>query len=290
MAHLDYRPEVIQFGSALTEADYALLGEWLKRHPTKTLRAYASYDGTITDVDFLRHFPFLRSFHADALNSLANIDRLGYLPEDVEFIGFGQTKKRLSLAPLARVHPAPTALPRSSVERHRGDQRSRRTSQRHPALDNAARPLAPRGIAKAPCSRFEARRDEESRPLAGTSGSRIPRTVDGERAFGLGAHTECVIPTATGSRRHGSSAARGVCSYCRTPQTRVASRRAGSKRKNDAVKQMIDLPSDGGWQQPLDTRSTRICRRKGVRRPESLRRKPPPSATAHLLPCSQQAE
>jgi hypothetical protein len=103
LARLDGRPEVIQFSSALTEADYALLGEWFADQPAKTLRAYGSYDGTITDLDFLRYFPSVRSFQADALyHSLANIDGLSYLPEDVRFIGLGQTKKKLSLAPLSR--------------------------------------------------------------------------------------------------------------------------------------------------------------------------------------------
>ena len=103
LARLDGRPEVIQFSSALSTADYALLGEWFADHPTKTLRAYGSYDGTITDLEFLRHFPTLRSFQADALDgSLSNIDGLTYLPADVQSIGLGRTKKRLSLAPLAR--------------------------------------------------------------------------------------------------------------------------------------------------------------------------------------------
>ena len=103
LARLDARPEVIQFSSALTDSDYAVLGGWFAGQPAKTLRAYGSYNGTITDLDFLRHFPTLRSFQADALyHSLGNIDGLGYLPDDVDLIGLGRTKKKLSLAPLAR--------------------------------------------------------------------------------------------------------------------------------------------------------------------------------------------
>lgn len=102
LATLDDRPEVIQFGSALTDDDYSLLGEWFAEHPAKTLRAYA-YDGTITDLEFLRYFPTLRSFQADALyNSLIDIEGLRHLPDDVRFLGLGQTKKKLSLRPLAR--------------------------------------------------------------------------------------------------------------------------------------------------------------------------------------------
>lgn len=103
LARIDERTDMVQFASALTEADYALLGEWFKEHPTKTLRAYGSYDGSITDLEFLRHFPTLHSFQADALyHSLTNIAGLAYLPDDVQSIVLGRTKKRLSLAPLAR--------------------------------------------------------------------------------------------------------------------------------------------------------------------------------------------
>ena len=67
------------------------------------MRAYGSYDGSITNLDFLRHFPTLRRFSADCLfNSLTNIDGLGYLPADVEDLGLGHTRARLSLALLAR--------------------------------------------------------------------------------------------------------------------------------------------------------------------------------------------
>lgn len=93
----------VQFVSALTEADYKAVANRMRPLPDISLRAYGSYDGTITDLDFLRHFPFLRSFQADALyHSLVNIEGLAYLPEDVRFIGLGQTKKKLSLSPLAR--------------------------------------------------------------------------------------------------------------------------------------------------------------------------------------------
>ncbi|WP_139347853.1 hypothetical protein [Nocardia donostiensis] len=103
LARLDDRLEVIQIDSALTDAEYSLLGEWFKDQPTKTLRVYGSSDGTITDLEFLRHFPTVRSFQADALfHSLVNIDGLRHLPEDARYIGLGRTKKRLSLEPLAR--------------------------------------------------------------------------------------------------------------------------------------------------------------------------------------------
>ena len=67
------------------------------------LRAYGSYDRSITDLDFLRFFPHLRQFSADALyDSLTSLEGLNYLPVDAQSIAIGQTRKRLSLAPLAR--------------------------------------------------------------------------------------------------------------------------------------------------------------------------------------------
>jgi hypothetical protein len=93
----------VQFVSALTDADYKSLADRMRSFPDVSLRAYGSYDGTITNLDFLRHFPFLRAFQADALyHSLVNIEGLAYLPEDVRALGLGQTKKKLSLSPLAR--------------------------------------------------------------------------------------------------------------------------------------------------------------------------------------------
>lgn len=103
----------VQFVSALTDSDYKTLAEGMRAFPDVTLRAYGSYDGSITNLEFLRFFPFLRSFQADALyHSLTNIDGLGYLPDDVRYIGLGQTNKRLSLAPLARF----TAMKRLYLE------------------------------------------------------------------------------------------------------------------------------------------------------------------------------
>lgn len=95
---LDDRVEFVQFNSELKVPDYELLGEWFVDHPDKTLRVY----GSISDLDFLSYFPSVRSFQADALyNSLQSIEGLAYLPPDARYIGIGQTKRRLSLTPLA---------------------------------------------------------------------------------------------------------------------------------------------------------------------------------------------
>jgi hypothetical protein len=47
----------LQFQRALTNAEYRTLGEWLRDYPNVLLRAYGSYDGSITNLDFLQFFP-----------------------------------------------------------------------------------------------------------------------------------------------------------------------------------------------------------------------------------------
>lgn len=101
LARLDDRPEFVQFSSALAEADYRLLGEWIRDHPRKTLRAFGSYDGSIRTLDFLRWFPTVKRLHVDVY-SLDNFDGLQYLPDDLEVLGLGATRKRLSLQPISR--------------------------------------------------------------------------------------------------------------------------------------------------------------------------------------------
>ena len=100
---LDPRCRWVQFNSRLTDADFAVLGQWIAQYQSVTLRAYGSYDHSITDLDFLRHFPTVTRFSADTLhNSLQSFDGLGFLPKDVVDLTLGQTKKRLSLAILDR--------------------------------------------------------------------------------------------------------------------------------------------------------------------------------------------
>jgi hypothetical protein len=94
---------VVQFRTLLTDADFAALGEWFGQYPEMNLRAYGSYDGSIRDLEFLRHFPTLRRFSADAMwDSLGSLDGLRHLPPDVEELVIGATKRRLDLGVLAR--------------------------------------------------------------------------------------------------------------------------------------------------------------------------------------------
>jgi len=56
LAPLDPRCQVVQFDSMLSESDFERLAELLRSRPDMTLRAYSSYDGCITDLEFLRLF------------------------------------------------------------------------------------------------------------------------------------------------------------------------------------------------------------------------------------------
>src|SRR5262245_53357726 len=113
---LDPRCRVVQFREPLSNADFRTLADWLRDYPTVTLRAY--WNGTGADLDFLRFFPTLRAFDADSnYNGLISLAGLNYLPDDLTYLGLGQTKKRLSLAPIARFKK----LRRLSLERHSKD-------------------------------------------------------------------------------------------------------------------------------------------------------------------------
>lgn len=100
---LDPRCRTVQFCGALSDNDYRTLGEWLEQYPDVCLRAFSFNDDSIQDLEFLRFFPTLQQFQADALyDSLVSFEGLGYLPETARYIGLEQTRKKISLMPLAR--------------------------------------------------------------------------------------------------------------------------------------------------------------------------------------------
>jgi hypothetical protein len=65
-----------------------------------TLRVYSS--AAIRDLEFLRFFPSLRNFAADTLVNLASLDGLRHLPETLQELGLGATKRQLDLRILER--------------------------------------------------------------------------------------------------------------------------------------------------------------------------------------------
>jgi len=93
----------VQFSSLLTDDDFRRVAEWLRQYPEMTLRAFGGYDGSIRDLEFLRFFPALRRFTADALwDRIDSLDGLRHLPDDLEELGLGATRRPLRLAPLGR--------------------------------------------------------------------------------------------------------------------------------------------------------------------------------------------
>ena len=97
---LDPQCKVVQFNSPLTDNDFMRLARFLEAYPGIPLRIYGHY-GQTPDLSFLRYFPFLLGFQADVYQ-LKDINGLESLPDNLEFLGLGQTKSRMSLRSLAR--------------------------------------------------------------------------------------------------------------------------------------------------------------------------------------------
>ena len=94
---------LVQFDRLPSEPDLRRLAEWFTQYPEMTLRAYGSYDGSITDLEWLRFFPTLRRFDVDAVwDHLVSLDGLRHLPEDTDELMIGWTKRRLDLGVLDR--------------------------------------------------------------------------------------------------------------------------------------------------------------------------------------------
>lgn len=91
---------VVQFDKPLTDDDYRRLARWLEDYPEMTLRVYLS--PLIRDLEFLRFFPSLGNFAADTLYKLDSADGLRHLPETLQGLGLGSTKRQLDLRILER--------------------------------------------------------------------------------------------------------------------------------------------------------------------------------------------
>lgn len=98
---LDPRCKVVQFSSPLEDQDFAKLSRFLSDHPTVPLRIYGHYTTGIEDLGFLRYFPTLRAFYADVFETKSWAG-LEFLPNNLESLGLGATRKNLSLDPIAR--------------------------------------------------------------------------------------------------------------------------------------------------------------------------------------------
>lgn len=99
---LDSRCKVVQFDSPLTEEDHVKLAGFMRAHPQIPLRIYGHYTKPLSNLSFLKHYPFLSGFQVDVYD-LDSTEGIESLPDTLEFFGFGQTKsKKLSLGFLRR--------------------------------------------------------------------------------------------------------------------------------------------------------------------------------------------
>jgi hypothetical protein len=94
--------QTAQFNSLLAEKELRLLAEWLGGHPKVELRAYGGYDGSWTDLEFLRFFPDVRRVSIDNRYTLESIDGIRFLSDQLESLTLGATRRTQSLAPLTR--------------------------------------------------------------------------------------------------------------------------------------------------------------------------------------------
>jgi hypothetical protein len=97
---LDPRCQVVQFSTPLTDGDCVRLAEFLRGYPGVPLRIYGHYRGA-PDLTFLRHFPFLKGFQADVFD-IASWEGLRFLPDSLEFLALGATRRRFSLKQVER--------------------------------------------------------------------------------------------------------------------------------------------------------------------------------------------
>jgi hypothetical protein len=94
---------IVQFHTALPDRDYHALGTWIRDYPNVMLRAHASFDRSIMDLDFLRYFPTVTRFWIDApVFALRSLEGLGYLSDKTDTLHIGRSRHGLSLEPLRR--------------------------------------------------------------------------------------------------------------------------------------------------------------------------------------------
>ncbi len=99
---LDPKCRVVQSDSPLTDEDHEKLAPFLKKYPDVSFRVYGYYNvGGVGDLSFLRFYPFVKNFQVD-LFKLESLDGIEHLPIDLEYLGIGQTKKKISLKPLSQ--------------------------------------------------------------------------------------------------------------------------------------------------------------------------------------------
>jgi hypothetical protein len=89
----------VYLNSMLSDSDFTRLSEWMRNYPQLGLRV----GGGISDLEFLRFFPFIRHFGAAVAHQrLHSIDGLRHLSDNLVSLDLGHTKPMLDLTMLAR--------------------------------------------------------------------------------------------------------------------------------------------------------------------------------------------
>ena len=107
--------ERIQFSSSLKETDFQILGKYFEEKPKLQLRVCIR--DSVENLDFLKYFPGVKKFSCDVWN-LETLDGIEYLPGDLEYFGFGQTKKKSHSLKFLRRFPG---LKRLFLDGHKRD-------------------------------------------------------------------------------------------------------------------------------------------------------------------------
>lgn len=96
---LETRFSSVRLKTPLTDDEYRRIATFMEKHPQAVLTAALPYEHEITDLEFLRFFPFLRQFvvHFRALESL---DGLRHLSDSLETLGILWAKRQLDLSVL----------------------------------------------------------------------------------------------------------------------------------------------------------------------------------------------
>lgn len=94
---------MIQFQTLPDDPSLERLAAFIDEYSHLSLRAFAGYDGSFKDLEFLRFFARAKRVSVDLrYHPLASTSGLAYLGEDLEELNLGGTRRRLDLAPLAR--------------------------------------------------------------------------------------------------------------------------------------------------------------------------------------------
>ena len=104
----------VRIKTPLTDDDYRRVAAFLEQHPSASLTFAPPYAHEITDLEFLRFFPSLRSFVVHLL-ALESIDGLRHVANSLEQLAVLSATRQLDLSVLRRL----TKVRRLQIESHK---------------------------------------------------------------------------------------------------------------------------------------------------------------------------